>query len=112
MCCNVLTQFSINSTIQTTKFGFQVSQYTFYVFGFSLGLLVLKELGIQIDRYVASEICEDSITVGIVRHQGRIMYVGDVRNVTHKHVSFLLQIHFYSRKPVSCIILYFWVTMV
>lgn len=53
----------------------------------STGLLVLKELGIQVDRYVASEVCEDSITVGMVRHQGRIMYVGDVRNVTRKHVS-------------------------
>lgn len=48
---------------------------------------MLKELGIQVDRYVASEVCEDSITVGIVRHQGRIMYVGDVRTVTRKHVS-------------------------
>lgn len=48
---------------------------------------MLKELGIRVDRYVASEVCEDSITVGIVRHQGRIMYVGDVRNVTRKHVS-------------------------
>lgn len=53
----------------------------------SSGLLVLKDLGIQVDKYVASEVCEDSITVGMVRHQGRIMYVGDVRNVTHKHVS-------------------------
>lgn len=51
------------------------------------GLLVLKDLGIQVDKYVASEVCEDSITVGMVRHHGRIMYVGDVRNVTHKHVS-------------------------
>lgn len=50
------------------------------------GLLVLKDLGIQVDKYVASEVCEDSITVGMVRHQGRIMYVGDVRNVTRKHV--------------------------
>ncbi|MEQ2194350.1 hypothetical protein XENOCAPTIV_027868, partial [Xenoophorus captivus] len=48
-------------------------------------LLVLKDLGIQVDKYVASEVCEDSITVGMVRHQGRIMYVGDVRNVTRKH---------------------------
>lgn len=48
---------------------------------------MLKELGIEVDRYVASEVCEDSITVGLVRHQGRIMYVGDVRNVTRKHVS-------------------------
>ncbi len=56
------------------------------------GLLVLKELGIQVERYVASEVCEDSITVGIVRHQGRIMYVGDVRNVTHKNVRIVLHL--------------------
>ncbi|XP_075879326.1 DNA (cytosine-5)-methyltransferase 3A-like isoform X3 [Nelusetta ayraudi] len=54
--------------------------------GIATGLLVLKELGIEVDRYVASEVCEDSITVGLVRHQGRIMYVGDVRNVTRKHI--------------------------
>uniref|UniRef100_A0A674E735 DNA (cytosine-5-)-methyltransferase n=1 Tax=Salmo trutta TaxID=8032 RepID=A0A674E735_SALTR len=54
--------------------------------GIATGLLVLKELGIQVERYVASEVCEDSVTVGIVRHQGRIMYVGDVRNVTRKHL--------------------------
>ena len=47
---------------------------------------MLKDLGIQVDRYIASEVCEDSITVGIVRHQGKIMYVGDVRSVTQKHV--------------------------
>lgn len=51
--------------------------------GIATGLLVLKDLGIQVDKYVASEVCEDSITVGMVRHHGRIMYVGDVRNVTH-----------------------------
>ncbi|KAL4623970.1 DNA (cytosine-5)-methyltransferase 3A isoform X2 [Arapaima gigas] len=54
--------------------------------GIATGLLVLKELGIQVECYIASEVCEDSITVGIVRHQGRIMYVGDVRNVTRKHI--------------------------
>uniref|UniRef100_A0A8C9YU40 DNA (cytosine-5-)-methyltransferase n=1 Tax=Sander lucioperca TaxID=283035 RepID=A0A8C9YU40_SANLU len=54
--------------------------------GIATGLLVLKDLGMQVDKYVASEVCEDSITVGMVRHQGRIMYVGDVRNVTHKHI--------------------------
>ncbi|XP_071388539.1 DNA (cytosine-5)-methyltransferase 3A-like isoform X6 [Centroberyx affinis] len=54
--------------------------------GIATGLLVLRDLGIQVDRYVASEVCEDSITVGIVRHHGRIMYVGDVRNVTRKHI--------------------------
>ncbi|XP_029351756.1 DNA (cytosine-5-)-methyltransferase 3 alpha a isoform X12 [Echeneis naucrates] len=54
--------------------------------GIATGLLVLKDLGIQVDKYVASEVCEDSITVGMVRHHGRIMYVGDVRNVTRKHI--------------------------
>ncbi|KAK3563061.1 hypothetical protein QTP86_015863, partial [Hemibagrus guttatus] len=54
--------------------------------GIATGLLVLKDLGIQVERYVASEICEDSITVGIVRHHGHIMYVGDVRTVTRKHI--------------------------
>ncbi|KAM8953350.1 DNA (cytosine-5)-methyltransferase 3A-like [Pelodytes ibericus] len=54
--------------------------------GIATGLLVLKDLGIQVDRYIASEVCEDSITVGMVRHQGKIMYVGDVRNITHRHI--------------------------
>ncbi|NP_001315096.1 DNA (cytosine-5)-methyltransferase 3A isoform X1 [Danio rerio] len=54
--------------------------------GIATGLLVLRELGIQVERYVASEVCEDSITVGIVRHQGRIMYVGDVRQLTRKNI--------------------------
>uniref|UniRef100_A0A673B2C8 DNA (cytosine-5-)-methyltransferase n=1 Tax=Sphaeramia orbicularis TaxID=375764 RepID=A0A673B2C8_9TELE len=54
--------------------------------GIATGLLVLKDLGIQVDKYVASEVCEDSITVGMVRHHGRIMYVGDVRKVTRKHI--------------------------
>lgn len=52
---------------------------------------MLKDLGIQVDRYIASEVCEDSITVGMVRHQGKIMYVGDVRNVTQKHVRGVLE---------------------
>ncbi|KAG7261194.1 hypothetical protein CRUP_023813 [Coryphaenoides rupestris] len=63
--------------------------------GIATGLLVLRELGIEVDRYVASEVCEDSITVGIVRHQGRIMYVGDVRNVTRRHGTGRLFFEFY-----------------
>ncbi|XP_051729906.1 DNA (cytosine-5-)-methyltransferase 3 alpha a isoform X2 [Ctenopharyngodon idella] len=54
--------------------------------GIATGLLVLKDLGIQVARYVASEVCEDSITVGMVRHPEGIIYVGDVRNVTRKHI--------------------------
>lgn len=65
------------------------------------GLLVLKDLGIQVDRYIASEVCEDSITVGMVRHQGKIMYVGDVRNVTQKHVRPACRSPHSSSLPVS-----------
>ncbi|XP_067840498.1 DNA (cytosine-5)-methyltransferase 3A isoform X17 [Heptranchias perlo] len=54
--------------------------------GIATGLLVLRDLGIQVERYIASEVCDDSITVGMVRHQGKIMYVGDVRNVTRRHI--------------------------
>ena len=48
--------------------------------GIATGLLVLKDLGIQVDCYIASEVCKDSITVG------KIMYVGDVCSVTQKHI--------------------------
>uniref|UniRef100_A0A8C4WSS6 DNA (cytosine-5-)-methyltransferase n=1 Tax=Eptatretus burgeri TaxID=7764 RepID=A0A8C4WSS6_EPTBU len=54
--------------------------------GIGTGLLVLKELGVKMDRYVASEICEDSIMVGTVRHEGTITYVGDIRNLTRKNI--------------------------
>uniref|UniRef100_UPI00359028D2 DNA (cytosine-5)-methyltransferase 3A-like isoform X3 n=1 Tax=Myxine glutinosa TaxID=7769 RepID=UPI00359028D2 len=54
--------------------------------GIGTGLLVLKELGVKMDRYVASEICEDSIMVGTVRHEGTITYVGDIRNLTRKSI--------------------------
>ena len=51
------------------------------------GYLVLRDLGFKIERYIASEICDDSIAVGMVKHEGRIEYVNDVRTVTRKHVS-------------------------
>ena len=51
------------------------------------GYLVLENLGFKIERYVASEICEDSITVGMIKHEGKIEYVNDVRTITSKHVS-------------------------
>lgn len=52
------------------------------------GYLVLKDLGLKIERYIASEICEDSIAVGMVKHVGKIEYVNDVRTITRKHVSY------------------------
>lgn len=48
---------------------------------------MLKNLGFKMDRYIASEICEDSIAVGMVKHGGKIEYVNDVRTITRKHVS-------------------------
>lgn len=51
------------------------------------GYLVIKDLGLKIERYLASEICEDSIAVGMIKHEGKIEYVNDVRTITRKHVS-------------------------
>lgn len=50
------------------------------------GYLVLKELGFKVETYVASEICEDSIAVAAVNHDGKIIHVGDTRLITHDHV--------------------------
>ncbi|XP_010212111.1 PREDICTED: DNA (cytosine-5)-methyltransferase 3B [Tinamus guttatus] len=47
--------------------------------------LVLKDLGIKVEKYIASEICEDPIAVGTVRHEGDITYVHDVRNITKRN---------------------------
>lgn len=48
---------------------------------------MLKDLGIQVEKYIASEICEDPIAVGTMRHEGNITYVHDVRNITKRNVS-------------------------
>ncbi|XP_061760023.1 DNA (cytosine-5-)-methyltransferase 3 beta, duplicate a isoform X2 [Nerophis ophidion] len=55
--------------------------------GIATGYLVLKELGFKIERYIASEICKDSIVVGMVKHEGKIEYVNDVRTITRKHLA-------------------------
>ncbi|KAG9472150.1 hypothetical protein GDO78_021075 [Eleutherodactylus coqui] len=54
--------------------------------GIATGLLVLKTLGIRVERYVASEVCEDAIAVGTVRHPGEIQYVGDVQEILRKQI--------------------------
>ncbi|XP_034091529.1 DNA (cytosine-5)-methyltransferase 3A-like isoform X4 [Gymnodraco acuticeps] len=55
--------------------------------GIATGYLVLKDLGFKLDRYIASEICEDSIAVGLIKHEGKIEYVNDVRTITRKHLA-------------------------
>ncbi|XP_075993266.1 DNA (cytosine-5)-methyltransferase 3B isoform X2 [Genypterus blacodes] len=54
--------------------------------GIATGYLVLRDLGFKVDQYVASEVCEDSISVGVVRHEGRIQYVHDVRDISKKDI--------------------------
>uniref|UniRef100_A0A8B9RLR1 DNA (cytosine-5-)-methyltransferase n=1 Tax=Astyanax mexicanus TaxID=7994 RepID=A0A8B9RLR1_ASTMX len=55
--------------------------------GIATGYLVLKDLGFKIERYIASEICEDSIAVGMIKHEGKLEYVNDVRTITRKHLA-------------------------
>ncbi|XP_070695072.1 DNA (cytosine-5-)-methyltransferase 3 beta, duplicate a [Pempheris klunzingeri] len=55
--------------------------------GIATGYLVLKDLGLKLERYIASEICEDSIAVGMIKHEGKIEYVNDVRTITRKHLA-------------------------
>lgn len=50
------------------------------------GYVVLKDLGFKVETYVASEVCEDSIAVTAVNHEGKITQVGDVRFITQEHV--------------------------
>lgn len=58
------------------------------------GYLVLRDLGFKVDQYVASEVCEDSISVGVVRHEGKIQYVHDVRNITKKNVRIMQHLQY------------------
>ncbi|XP_036386719.1 uncharacterized protein LOC118779008 [Megalops cyprinoides] len=55
--------------------------------GIATGYLVLRELGFKVERYIASEICEDSIAVGMIKHEGKIEHVNDVRLITRKQIA-------------------------
>ncbi|XP_069382324.1 uncharacterized protein [Paralichthys olivaceus] len=54
--------------------------------GIATGFLVLKDLGFKVEKYVASEVCEDSIAVAAVNHDGKIIPVGDARFITQEHL--------------------------
>ncbi|NXN49294.1 DNM3B methyltransferase, partial [Rynchops niger] len=54
--------------------------------GIATGYLVLKDLGIQVEKYIASEICEDPIAVSTMQHESNITYVHDVRNITKRNI--------------------------
>ncbi|XP_056363041.1 DNA (cytosine-5)-methyltransferase 3B isoform X2 [Oenanthe melanoleuca] len=50
------------------------------------GYTVLKDLGIQVEKYIASEICENPMAKSTVRPEGNITFVHDVRNITKRHI--------------------------
>ncbi|KAM3617476.1 uncharacterized protein V6R79_006695 [Siganus canaliculatus] len=55
--------------------------------GIATGFLVLKELGFKVETYVASEVCEDSVAVATISHDGKIFHVGDVRSITEEQIN-------------------------
>uniref|UniRef100_A0A3B1J1Z7 DNA (cytosine-5-)-methyltransferase n=1 Tax=Astyanax mexicanus TaxID=7994 RepID=A0A3B1J1Z7_ASTMX len=54
--------------------------------GISTGYLVLRDLGFKVEKYVASEVDDESIAVSIVNHEGKITQVDDVRRITKQHI--------------------------
>lgn len=49
-------------------------------------MLVLKDLGFDVECYYASEVSEEAITVAAVRLKGQIQQIGDVQKITPKEV--------------------------
>lgn len=74
-----------------------------------LGYLVLKDLGFKVEIYVASEVDDESVTVSMVNHEGKITQVDDVRRITKQHVCmfyffydlYLLAFYIYYYMPKS-----------
>ncbi|XP_021325425.1 DNA (cytosine-5-)-methyltransferase beta, duplicate b.3 isoform X1 [Danio rerio] len=54
--------------------------------GIATGYLVLRDLGFKVEKYVASEVDEESVTISMVNHEGKITYVDDVKKITRKHI--------------------------
>ncbi|KAI1233393.1 hypothetical protein IHE44_0004569, partial [Lamprotornis superbus] len=54
--------------------------------GVATGYTVLKDLGIQVEKYIASEICENPMAASTMRPEGNITYVRDVRNITKRNI--------------------------
>ncbi|TRY89878.1 hypothetical protein DNTS_030355 [Danionella cerebrum] len=54
--------------------------------GIATGYLVLRDLGFKVEQYVASEVDEESITIAMVNHNGKITHVDDVKNITKNHI--------------------------
>ncbi len=66
------------------------------MFFFFAGKLVLDHLGIEVDRYYASEVDEDAIVVTMVNHGNRVTQLGDVSKLTNDKVRFM-SLHDYNQ---------------
>ena len=53
--------------------------------GIGTGYLVLKELGLEVERYMASEVNPEAISVSRVHHHD-IIHVGDICKITDEQV--------------------------
>lgn len=46
----------------------------------------MRDLGFKVEKYVASEVDEESVTISMVNHDGKLTHVNDVKKITKKHV--------------------------
>ncbi|XP_050394662.2 DNA (cytosine-5)-methyltransferase 3A [Patella vulgata] len=60
--------------------------------GIGTGILVLKELGLEIEEYHASEIDQDAIMVTSVHHGDQVKQIGDVTSINENMISKLLPV--------------------
>lgn len=60
--------------------------------GIATGLVVLKELGLEVAKYCASEIDIDAVFVSMVQHK-EIEHLGDIASITEKEVSWASVTH-------------------
>ena len=70
--------------ILETDFGSTDSRFVSF---YAAGMVALKELGVMVDCYLASEINEEAVKVSTVRHDGVIQQLDDVRQITEQGVS-------------------------
>lgn len=54
--------------------------------GIATGCLALRELGFKVEKYVASEVDEESVVISMVNHDGTITHVDDVKKITKDHI--------------------------
>ncbi|KAF2361780.1 PWWP domain [Trinorchestia longiramus] len=61
--------------------------------GISTGLYCLDELGVSVEVYYSSEVCEAALTVSEKHFRGRVIRLGDVTKINDEQISALAPIH-------------------